>query len=181
MTNLPENSILIFSLVLNVAGLVGIIYALLKFEKAVSREKKVVERDRKEREEAIDKVDIVVRKYLDEILGTPAQKMERETQRFIEELARLMHAKSTELAAFIEKSQHEQVKESQFFVANMLSKIEKDADDYRQNKLKKVDEQIREIVQSAAREVIGRAISLSEHEDLVVKALERAKRDRVFT
>ena len=73
------------------------------------------------------------------------------------------------------------MKESQYFVANMLSKVEKESEEYRKNKLGKIDEEIRQIVLSAAREVIGRAISLSEHEDLVNKALEKAKKEHIFT
>ena len=53
-------------------------------------------------------------------------------------------------------------------------------DEYKKNRLIQVDEQVRDIVFRAAKEVIGRSISFSEHEDLVNKALERAKKEKIF-
>ena len=43
-----------------------------------------------------------------------------------------------------------------------------------------IDDQVRQIILSAAREVLGRSISLSEHEQLVREALDKAKKDKVF-
>ena len=71
-------------------------------------------------------------------------------------------------------------KESQYYVANMHIKAEQQIEKYKQDRLKDVDKELREIVFKAAREVIGRSISFSEHEDLVNRALERAKKEKLF-
>lgn len=170
----------LISLVVSLLTLFLVIVLFFKVRKNFRDQERLIAGDRKLREELSKQIEEIATKRIKELVGDSGEKIESEVRKFSEELARLAHARSSELAAYIEKAQQEQVKESQFFVANMLSKLEKEAEDYRQNKLKKVDEQIREIVLSAAREVIGRAISLSEHEDLVTKALDRAKKDQIF-
>lgn len=178
---LPTDILILASIILSFITLITVLVVFAKVNKAFLKEARSFDRDKRVSDELSGSVEDLGQKYADEIVGESAKKVELQITRFTEELARLLHAKSAELGAYVEKAQQEQVRESQYFVANMLTKIEKEAEEYRQNKLKKVDEQIREIVQSAAKEVIGRAISLSEHEDLVTKALEKAKKDRIFT
>lgn len=127
------------------------------------------------------KIDESVERILGSTLEDSRKKIDGEISKFSEELLRLIHARSAELSAYVDKNQQEQAKQSQFYVANMLAKIEADAQGYRENKFKEIDQEIRQIVLAASREVIGRAISLSEHEDLVNKALEKAKRDKLFS
>lgn len=127
------------------------------------------------------KIEETVERLAGESLESSKTQIDSQIGKFSEELQRLLHARSSELSAYTEKIQQDQVKQSQFYVANMLAKIEADAQSYRENKFKEIDQEIRQIVLAAAREVIGRAISLSEHEDLVNKALEKAKRDKLFS
>lgn len=88
---------------------------------------------------------------------------------------------SKELAAYIQEQEAIVVKENQFLIANNILKLQKELEKYKRDQLARVDHEITQIVFAAAREVLGRAISLSEHEDLVSKALDRAKRDQFFT
>ena len=118
---------------------------------------------------------------INEIIGRAGENLDRDIRARLAELSDLVSKKGVEISDFVAKQQEEQMRESQYFVANMLSKVEKESEEYRKNKLTKIDEEIRQIVLSAAREVIGRAISLSEHEDLVNKALEKAKKEHIFT
>lgn len=167
-------------LVVSFLTLFVVVIVFFKIKKTFRSEEKLVAGDLKLREDLAIQIEDIATRQIKSMVSESGAKIEAEVRKFSEELARVAHAKSTELAAYIEKTQQEQVKESQFFVANMLTRIEKEADEYRRNKLLKVDEQIRQIVLSAAREVIGRSISLTEHEDLVTKALERAKKDQIF-
>ncbi len=182
--NLPlytdTDTLITVSILLTLFTLILVFFVFIRIWKVLTVEQKLASEERKLRQEIKGDVEQVVTAYIKSLTSDSTAKLENEVNKFSEELGRLMHAKSAEVAAYIEKAQREQIKESQFFVANMLSKIEKDAEEYRKNKLLAVDEQIRQIVLSAAREVIGRSISLTEHEDLVTKALERAKKDKVF-
>lgn len=86
-------------------------------------------------------------------------------------------------AATAESSQDQQkamVTETQYLVANKFAKVQKELEEYRSSQLAKIDAQIYLIIFEASREVLGRSISRGEHEELVRKALERAKKDRFF-
>jgi hypothetical protein len=51
---------------------------------------------------------------------------------------------------------------------------------YKAERMKKVDEKIFEILRDVAAKAIGKALSLEDHEDIVVKALEDAKKEHVL-
>lgn len=176
-----QNIINLISLAVSLITFVLVLVMLYKIKKSTVNEEKFLASDKHLREHLSKKIEELATSTISEITGDSALRVEKEVQKFIGELSDLSAAKSREIAAYVQKAELEQVKESQFFVANMLSKAEKEVEEYKKNKLIKVDQQIREIVIAAAREVIGRAISLSEHEDLVNKALEKAKKDQIFT
>ena len=52
---------------------------------------------------------------------------------------------------------------------------------YKEEKLKKIDQDIYELLEKVSSLVLGKAISLSEHEDLIEKSLEKAKKEGVFS
>ena len=58
---------------------------------------------------------------------------------------------------------------------------EKELEQYKKDGLARIDEDLNRIVLEAARDVLGRSISLSEHEELVRSALEKAKKKRFFS
>lgn len=53
-------------------------------------------------------------------------------------------------------------------------------DDYKATQIEGLEEKVQEKVQELAKEVLGKAISLSEHEDLVMKSLEKAKKEGIL-
>lgn len=59
-------------------------------------------------------------------------------------------------------------------------KIEEEMAKYRQVRLSQVDETIFEILREVTQKIIGRVVSFEEHEELVKKSLEEAKRQNVF-
>ena len=53
-------------------------------------------------------------------------------------------------------------------------------ENYRKEELGKIDSGIYELLEKIAKEVLGKALSLSEHEDLIEKSLEKAKKEGAF-
>lgn len=51
---------------------------------------------------------------------------------------------------------------------------------YKESRLKEIDREIANIVLKVSKEVLGKAIDLKDHEDLVIRALEKAKKEGVF-
>ncbi|MCL5114029.1 MAG: hypothetical protein M1372_02560 [Patescibacteria group bacterium] len=59
------------------------------------------------------------------------------------------------------------------------TKIQKDTEEYRSQMIKKVDEQIYKIIEEVSKQVLGKGLSLQEHEDLVIDALSKAKKEGI--
>lgn len=59
-------------------------------------------------------------------------------------------------------------------------KIEEEMGSYKRVRLNQVDETIFEILREVTQKIIGRVVSFEEHEELVKKSLEEAKRQNVF-
>lgn len=51
---------------------------------------------------------------------------------------------------------------------------------YKKEELEKIDSEIYELLEKISKLVLGKALSLSEHEDLIEKSLEKAKKEGVF-
>src|SRR3989344_2856080 len=117
---------------------------------------------------------------IEEILSPVKKTFEREVRNHLEKLATEAEVRNEQMTKFIQDQQSGVVRESQFLIAKSLEKINRELDQYRKNRLVEVDDQVRQIILSAAREVLGRSISLSEHEQLVREALDKAKKDKVF-
>lgn len=56
----------------------------------------------------------------------------------------------------------------------------KEIESYKKAELQKIDSGIYELLEKIAKIVLGKALSLSEHEDLIEKSLEKAKKEGVF-
>jgi len=58
-----------------------------------------------------------------------------------------------------------------------IAQTEKNIEDYKKEKLKEVDQKIYQIIGEVAKKTIGKAIDISDHEKLVIEALEKAKKE----
>ena len=136
--------------------------------------------DKKINKRISKKIEDLATKKIDDVIRATGARLEEELKKHFLELSNFAAEESNAMGKFIIKQQEAITKESQYHVANMLLKAEKEVAAYKQTKLNEADQQIRDIVFRAAREVIGRSISFTEHEDLVNKALERAKKEKIF-
>lgn len=66
------------------------------------------------------------------------------------------------------------------FRESLLPNLEKQLDEYKQSKLQQTDKMIASIVQRVALEVLHKSLSLSDHQNLIIESLERAKQEGVF-
>ena len=65
-------------------------------------------------------------------------------------------------------------------ILQSIQTIEKEMEAYKKARIQKVDENVFEILRQVTQRVIGRALSPQDHEDLVIKSLEEAKKENVF-
>ncbi len=173
-------AIIILSFVLSFLSLCMLTYLFFKMRKIMQRQQEIIELDRRISRRVSKKIEEMAADQLDDVVKQTSARLEKELKKHFGNLADFAATESNEMGKFIIKQQEAITKESQYHVANMLLKAEKEVEDYKKNRVEQVDEQVRDIVFRAAKEVIGRSISFSEHEDLVNKALERAKKEKIF-
>ncbi len=61
------------------------------------------------------------------------------------------------------------------------AKVEQELDSYKTRRTKEIDETIYDILQDVSKRVLGEALSMEDHQDLVLQALEEAKQKNVFS
>lgn len=95
--------------------------------------------------------------------------IEKIPEQELTDFSNILKKETVEAQSVIDKRVQEQFEKSQ-------QEIQK----YKEEKLKEVDRSINKIIIQVAGEVIGKTLSLSEHEKLVFDALESAKREGFF-
>jgi ribosomal protein S17E len=60
---------------------------------------------------------------------------------------------------------------------NKVTEAEKEIEDYKKERFKEIDRRVYQILGKVAKETIGKTIDLSDHEKLVMEALEKAKKE----
>lgn len=71
-------------------------------------------------------------------------------------------------------------KEIKNFREGLLTNLEKEIEQYKTSKIQRIDKVSVGIAQKVAQEVLNKSLTLEDHENLVVRSLERAKKEGVF-
>lgn len=66
------------------------------------------------------------------------------------------------------------------FRQTLLTNLEKEIDQYKEAKMRRIDQASIGIVQRVAQDVLNKSLTIEDHENLVVRALERAQKEGVF-
>jgi len=71
-------------------------------------------------------------------------------------------------------------KQIEAFNKTLLPNLEKEISNYRETRMKLIDNSIKTIVQKVSREVLNKSIAVEDHEKLVLESLEKAKAEGIF-
>ena len=126
------------------------------------------------------KLEIRLEGEVEKLIAAAGRRIDAKLAEYFQTLVDDAARKGTELAAFIEKAQGAIVKETQFLVARDIAKLQEDLQKYRADKFARIDQQVKDMVYEIAKQVLGKAIDVSTHEDLVKAALERAKKENLL-
>ncbi len=66
------------------------------------------------------------------------------------------------------------------FRQTLLNNLEKEIETYKTAKMHRIEQASNGIVQKVAQEILNKSLSLEDHQNLVIKSLERAKKDGLF-
>lgn len=138
---------------------------------------KLVQKDKEAKTAGDHRVEIL----FEQIAGRLSDNLEKQVKGQLAKYAQEAQSSTRGIAKFVEDQQKAIARESQFLVANAFSRTQKELEQYKKDGLARIDEDLNQIVLEAARDILGRSISLSEHEELVRSALEAAKKKRFFS
>ena len=91
-----------------------------------------------------------------------------------------LSAETRALGAFIKKQEDLVVKQSQYAVERVIAKTVEEIEQYKEYQMKRVEEEATNAVSRVIKEVVGRAITLEEQEELVGEALRAARASGIF-
>ena len=114
---------------------------------------------------------------IEKLIAASGRRIETKILEYFQILLDDAAKKGAELSDFIEKQHGAIVKETQFLAARDVAKLQQDLEKYRANKFVQIDQQVNKMVSDIAKQVLGKTIDVSTHEDLVKTALERAKKE----
>ncbi len=88
----------------------------------------------------------------------------------VKEFADTLHKETIESQQIVEQKVQEEYK-----------KVEGEIKQYKDEQMAKIEESIYDILHDVSHKVMGKALSLKDHEALVLEALEEAKRSNVIS
>lgn len=74
----------------------------------------------------------------------------------------------------------EMQKQIRDFRQTILENIEKEVDEYKAQKIRRIDQASVILVQRVSQEVLNKSLTIEDHENLVIRSLEKAKKEGVF-
>jgi len=116
-------------------------------------------------EEYKNELEILKQKNI-EILKNTSKSIEEDTLKEVEDFD-----------SIIEKETIGSQKIVQEKIEKDYARVQKEVDEYKVQMINKVDEQIYKIIQEVSKLVLGKSLSLQEHEQLIIDALDQAKKD----
>jgi len=174
--------IILFSLLvfLNLLVLLSLALLYLKIQKFQSGAKGIAGGDRRLKAKIAKDLEKKASDQLVGIINTYSQILDRETKKHFLAVADDALRQSRYLATFVQEQEKVIAKESQYLVATSVVKVQKELDEYRKAELAKINTQINSIISEVAKRVLSKTVDLSNHQELIMEALERAKADKLF-
>lgn len=105
-----------------------------------------------------------------EQLTIAAQSMQQDIQKEVSSFGESLHKETVDSQAMLDKK-----------INDEFSKLSDELKAYRETQMKSIDSQVHNVLVEVSKKVLGQALSLTDHQNLVVKALEEAKSRNLFT
>jgi hypothetical protein len=160
-------------------------------DNALTKERKIIEDAIDQAKAIIDKTQFVSQDSR-EIINKALQEMVVSTQResnnigqkfisdyeiFLNELSRSSLGNFQNTAKLFGTDLENQIKE---FRATLLPNIEKEIEDYKEQRIKEMDQAVNALVQKVSQKTLNKSIPLEDHNNLVIESLEKAKEEGIF-
>lgn len=130
--------------------------------------------------EIIEKVSQAMQKMAADIQVDAADAASRYMAGYQGNLEQLSAQSMTDFANITHGLEENLKKQIQDFQNNLLPSLEKELEDYKQLRFEQAEKTITVVVQRVAQEVLNKAITVPDHQNLMIEALEKAKKEGLF-
>lgn len=114
-------------------------------------------------------------------LGASASNSSRQFLEYYHNSLRQISVNSvTDFQKIMKEMEADYQKQLKDFEQNVLPNMQKDVEAYKEARFKEAEAQVKKIVQKVSQEVLNKALTLDDHERLVLDSLEKAKKEGVF-
>lgn len=115
-----------------------------------------------------------------QILTRTESEMALKMDKVSEQMKEIGVTKLNEVFDSLEKEMSQSSREIVSKIDEKSASVDAELEKYREKKMQEIDLKVKNIVSQAAKEIIGRSISADVHDELVIKAIEKAKEGHVF-
>lgn len=103
-------------------------------------------------------------------LNMATRRIEKDLMEEVEDFKTTLHRETVGSQEEVEKK-----------IGAEYNKIKIELEQYKKEQMKNIEENVYEILHDLSKTVLGKALNMEEHQELVIKSLEEAKRSKTFT
>ena len=174
--------ILLTTLILiNLAALLIALAIFFWVRRLVSLAKRALAIEGEIKQSVADELTSQGRENLDKLIAIYQKKLDEQTNEHFRHLSEILTENVKSLSEFVKKQEGLTVKSSEFALERLIAKTSEQIEQYKEYQMRRVDEQATVIFEKVIKEVLGRAITLEEQEELVRDSMKRAKAEGIFS
>ena len=127
-----------------------------------------------------EKLSKVGEESLNKIINEHAKALNNQTAQYFTKINKAASANISDLSLFLKKQENLVIKQSEYAVERLIAKTVEEIEQYKEYQMRRVDEESASVIEKVIKEVLARAITVEEQEELVREALKSAKAEGLF-
>jgi hypothetical protein len=160
-------------------------------DEALAKERKILDDASSEASQIITDAKYInqaAKQAVDQALQKMAEEVKKGTQdssnqfmaSYLASLKQLSGQSVTNFQTITKELETDLQKQIKDFRESMLPRLEAELEAYKSNRIKEADQKIGTMVQKISRDVLNKSLTIEDHENLIIDALEKAKKEGIF-
>lgn len=174
------NIILFVSITLSLLSFVVLVVLLQKISELGSWWRRLFRIEKRVHGKLNKKLSEKHEKEMDDIFSEVSKLFAEEVRSQVENFSKEASVEIKKFSEFLGQQQEAIIKKSEVMIASAVNKSNEDIEAYRKAQMESITNKVYKVVTGASKEVIARSLNPNEHEELVEKAVEKAKSENFF-
>ena len=149
-------------------------------ENATQQAKIIINNSHKISDSSKESIDNALKKMVADIQDQASKSSIDHVNNYKNYLNQISEKSLTNFQGITQKFESEMQTQMQEFRKSLLPGIQNELEEYKSQQLRTAEEKIEKIVQQVAQEVFNRSLTTEEHKQLIIRSLERSKKEGVF-